>query len=180
MFAVTEYRVIVDWMGDEVVTLADLFPASLRAICVGINPSPVSVDAGHYYQGRLGKLFFARLVEAGVLAPFDGFGDDAAMAVGMGFTDVVKRPTARANGISAKEMRYGAELLCTKLRDISPPVVIFPFKKAAEAIVGSVRGNGWIDATFAGARLFVMPGPYESKATAAATLATLCTGLPGA
>ncbi len=54
-------------MGEQVTTLADLLRPGLRAVCVGINPSPVSVEAGHYYQGRLGQVFFARLREAGVL-----------------------------------------------------------------------------------------------------------------
>ena len=38
-------------MGNQVQTLADLFRHGLRAVVVGINPSPVSVAAGHYYQG---------------------------------------------------------------------------------------------------------------------------------
>jgi hypothetical protein len=52
------HRVTVDWMGHRVETLADLMRPGLRAVCVGINPSPVSVAAGHYYQARLGQAFF--------------------------------------------------------------------------------------------------------------------------
>lgn len=40
------------WMGEEVETLADLIPTEARVMCVGINPAPVSVTAGHYYQGN--------------------------------------------------------------------------------------------------------------------------------
>jgi hypothetical protein len=35
-----DHRVIVEWMGEQVETLADLFPVPLRAMCVGINPAP--------------------------------------------------------------------------------------------------------------------------------------------
>ena len=53
------HRVIEEWRGVEVETLEDLLRPGLRAVCVGINPAPVSVAAGHYYQGRLGQAFSA-------------------------------------------------------------------------------------------------------------------------
>jgi hypothetical protein len=43
MPGVTGHRVVVDRMGFEVETLADLLPAHPRAVCVGINPAPTSV-----------------------------------------------------------------------------------------------------------------------------------------
>jgi TDG/mug DNA glycosylase family protein len=161
-------------MGTEVETLADLFPAHPRAVCVGINPAPTSVAVGHYYQGRQGQRFFARLVQAGVLQPVsDGFEDDAAVAAGIGFTDVVKRPTARADEVSPDEVRRGRELLERKLSRTGARVLIFPFKTAAVALVGKFEGNGWLVGSFAGCRLFVMPGPYEKRASADSTIATL-------
>lgn len=54
-------------MGQEIETLADLIPDTPRAICVGINPAPPSVTAGHYFQGRQGQRFYARLRRAGLL-----------------------------------------------------------------------------------------------------------------
>jgi hypothetical protein len=68
-----------------------------------INPAPTSVQAGHYYQGNLGQRFFARLRQARLLEYVeDGYEDDAAFASGIGFTDVVKRPTARADEVSCR------------------------------------------------------------------------------
>jgi TDG/mug DNA glycosylase family protein len=65
-------------MGQRVQTLEDLLRPALSTVCVGINPSLVSVEAGHYYQGRLGKLFFSRLRRVAVLpAVLDGYEDDA-------------------------------------------------------------------------------------------------------
>lgn len=37
-----------DWLGEPVETLEDLLRDGLYAVCVGINPSPVSVETGHY------------------------------------------------------------------------------------------------------------------------------------
>ena len=59
------HRVIEEWMGEEVVTLAGLLRHGLQAVVVGINPSPVSVAAGHYNHGKSGQRFFAYLTRAG-------------------------------------------------------------------------------------------------------------------
>ena len=55
------HRVTEEWMGQPVETLEDLLRPGLRAVCIGINPAPTSVRAGHYYQGRLGQQFYERL-----------------------------------------------------------------------------------------------------------------------
>lgn len=167
--------VTVEWMGQLVETLDDRIPESPRAVCVGINPAPVSVAAGHYFQGRQGQRFFARLRQSGLL-PLDvsGFEDDFAMTRGIGFTDLVKRPTIRADQVTAIEMAHGIERLERKLTDLGGPTLIFPFKASARALVGDFKGNGWIpNRRFAGCELFVMPGPYEAKDSAEATIATL-------
>lgn len=40
--------------GEPIETLAELLQPGLRAVVVGLNPSQVSVDAGHYFQGPAG------------------------------------------------------------------------------------------------------------------------------
>jgi TDG/mug DNA glycosylase family protein len=68
-------------MGEDVITLANLLRRGLDAVGVGINPSPVSVAPGHYYQGPVGQRFLARLVTPGVLdLDGEGFEDDHALA----------------------------------------------------------------------------------------------------
>jgi hypothetical protein len=82
---------------EEVETLADLPPERGGLLFVGLNPSPVSVTAGHYHQGTLGRRFWSRLGQAGILppgAPAES-ADDALVAAGHGITDLLKRPTAR-------------------------------------------------------------------------------------
>ncbi len=162
-------------MGDRVQTLEDLLRPGLRAVCVGINPSPVSVEAGHYYQGILGQRFFGRLRYVGLLSlDCDGFEDDAAVASGVGFTDIVKRPTAKAAALSPAEFEHGQNLLEAKLEANRPELVIFTFKKAAESLFGSFSGNGFVpDLRLGHSEVFVMPAPYESNTTAYSTLDTL-------
>src|SRR5258706_15405434 len=61
------HRTTITVDGVAVETLADLPPLRDRILFVGLNPSPVSVEAGHYFQGRLGQLFWRRLITAEIL-----------------------------------------------------------------------------------------------------------------
>jgi TDG/mug DNA glycosylase family protein len=162
-------------MGQRVETLADLLRPGLRAVVVGINPAPVSVAAGHYYQGRAGQRLLGRLRKARVIPDDDGgFEDDTAFAAGIGFTDIVKRPTGRAEDLTDADFTHGRRLIEAKLGKVGVPLVIFAFKRAATAIFGEFAGNGFVEGlTLAGADVFVMPGPYESSATADTTLTAL-------
>ncbi len=158
----TGHRVTVDWMGEEVETLADLLRPGLRAVTIGINPAPKSVAAGHYYQGTYGQRFFGRLRKAGLLPDGAGFEDDRAFQAGIGFTDVVKRPTPTADQLRPGELEHGRALLEAKLSDVDAPLVIFVFKAAAQALLGALPSGfyGLVpDAKLGPARAFVMPGP---------------------
>lgn len=151
-------------MGQSVETLEDLLRPSLRAICVGINPAPASVAAGHYYQGRLGQQFYVRLRRAGVLPDGSGWEDDLAFEYGIGFTDIVKRPTAKAVEVRPEEFAHGRDLLRAKIEAAQPQLVIFTFKKTAEILFGRVARNGLISGReLGGSPVFVMPGPYAAR-----------------
>ncbi len=157
------HRVRERWRGEEIETLRDLLRPGLLAVVVGINPSIVSVDTGHYYQGRIGRRLWQRLCQAGLVPKSPRGGeDDAAFAAGVGFTDVVKRPTARANELPADEYRLGAQRVARRLEAARPKLVIFTYKRAAECLLGRFQGNGFLpNVTVADAPVFVMPGPYE-------------------
>lgn len=169
------HKIAMDWLGRPIQTLADLWPQEPKAVIVGINPAPVSVEVGHYYQGRMGQALFRRLRGAGVLSPTTrGYEDDQAVAAGIGFTDAVKRPTNSAAEVSHEELRAGTEALERKLGEREIPLVIFSFKKAATTLLGNFDDSGFLeDRTLGGASVFVMPGPYESTATAEKTLQNL-------
>lgn len=171
----SNHKATMDWMGAPIQTLADLWPQQPKAVIVGINPAPVSVELGHYYQGRMGQALFRRLRQAEVIPPIArGYEDDHAMAAGIGFTDVVKRPTVSASEVSREELSAGIAALERKLEEHSVPLVIFAFKQAAATLLGKFDGNGFVrDRSVGGASIFVMPGPYESAVTAQKTLRDL-------
>jgi double-stranded uracil-DNA glycosylase len=172
---VASHRIEEEWMGNIIITLEDLLRPGLRAVCVGINPSPVSVAAGHYYQGQLGQRFFGRLRRIGMLPEASGsFDDDVAFAAGIGFTDIVKRPSPSARGLAPAEFRHGRHLLEAKLDTIRPRLVVFTFKQAARVLFGSFTGSGFVSGLGLGqSQVFVMPAPFERRETADATLRAL-------
>jgi double-stranded uracil-DNA glycosylase len=168
------HGVTEEWLGQPVETLEDLLRPGLRAVCIGINPAPTSVRAGHYYQGRLGQQFYERLRRAGLLSRAPGWEDDLAFEHAIGFTDIVKRPTQKASDVHADEFAHGRDLLHAKLRAVEPRLVIFVFKKTAEVLFGPIAGNGLIrDLNIAAAPIFVMPGPYAPGGKVETRLAEL-------
>jgi TDG/mug DNA glycosylase family protein len=143
-------------------------------VCVGVNPAPLSVAVGHYYQGDLGKRFFERLRWVGLLPAEPGWEDDTGAGAGIGFTDIVKRPTARAEDVRQDDYEFGRAHLAKKLGEVGPQLVIFTFKRAAEKYFGDFEGNGFVRGLKIGsARVFVMPGPMEERQRAERTLRQL-------
>src|SRR6476646_8009775 len=123
--------------GELVETLADLPPLRDRLLFVGLNPSPVSVEAGHYHQGRLGRSFWRRLMLAGILppaTPIEG-ADDALVAAGHGITDLLKRPSPRDAATDA-ELTAGVGPLWQKIAIWRPGAIVFVYKRAASSAAG--------------------------------------------
>src|SRR3954471_24193367 len=112
--------------GRSVTTLADLPPARDRLLFVGLNPSPVSVAAGHYHQGRLGHTFWRRLMVASVIPPGSAIetADDALMAAGHGITDLLKAPTPRDDEPDAV-LTAGVGPLWQKIAIWRPAAIVF-------------------------------------------------------
>lgn len=150
--------------GDVANTLPDRPPAPGGVLLVGINPAPVSVAAGHYYQGRLGKRLWRRLERAGLLgSPVPGAEDDAFAAAGHGLTDLVKRPTESASDVRDAELREGAAALRDKVASWQPGLVLFVFKGAAAAALESDAVSPGIGPPIAGVPTFLLPGPYARR-----------------
>ena len=150
--------------GAPVDTLADLPPLRDRLLFVGLNPSPVSVTAGHYHQGRLGQTFWRRLMTSGVipLATAIESADDALMAAGHGITDLLKIPTARDEATDA-ELTAGVGPLWQKIAIWRPAAIVFIYKRAANSCAGRQLTESWghlPGIAMAGRPCVLMPGPY--------------------
>jgi TDG/mug DNA glycosylase family protein len=144
-------------------TLPDIPPKRRGVLLVGINPAPVSVAAGHYYQGRLGRRLWRRLEGLGLLEDaVVGAEDDAFARAGHGLTDLVKRPTSSRTELSEDEFSAGAEALRRKVREWKPKLVLFAFAEPARQLLGrDIRpGQG---PKLAGIPTFLLSGPYASR-----------------
>ncbi len=155
-------------VGDETVTtLADLPPRRDRLLFVGLNPSPVSVEAGHYHQGRLGRAFWSRLISATILprdTPIET-ADDALLAAGHGITDLLKAPTARDDATD-ETLTAGVGPLWQKVAIWRPAAVVFVYKRAAEIVAGRKLDERWGQlkgVALSGRPCFLMPGPYAPR-----------------
>ena len=150
--------------GVRVETLADLPPLRDRLLFVGLNSSPVSVAAGHYHQGRLGRTFWRRLMTAGVIpaaSPIET-ADDALMGDGHGITDLLKIPTARDDATDAA-LTAGVGPLWQKIAIWRPAAVVFIYKRGASTSAGRALTESWGQlpgVALAGRPCFLMPGPY--------------------
>ena len=168
------HRMAIEVDGVAVATLADLPPLRDRLLFVGLNPSPVSVEAGHYFQGRLGRLFWRRLMTAEILPPDTDIAsaDDALAAEGHGLTDLLKMPSPRDEATDAT-LRAGVGPLWQKVAVWRPAAVVFVYKRAAEIVAARPLPEPWgqlAGVALSGRPCFLMPGPYAPEAEVGAAL----------
>jgi len=166
-----------DWLGERIRTFRDLIPREPRALFVGLNPSPVSLAAGHYHQGRLGKRMWRRLEQSGLIPspPPGSYHDEWLFRLGFGLTDLVKRPSPSARDLTSRDFAHGRARLLALLQGAHPPLICFVYKLAAEQALDKrlPPGAGLLSARLEGAQVFLMPGPYSTNAEAGRILRTL-------
>lgn len=171
----------IEWMGESVLTLEDVWPERPRAMIVGLNPAPASVEAGHYYQGKSGQRQLLRLADAGLFRrPEFGstYFEPEALEAGVGFTDVVKRPTRGERDVSPEEIEFGRGVLNMELSLRGVPLVLCVFRHPVTALLGTSGAPGFqVRPTHWGARVFRMPGPFAAKAEVSQVMTELSRAL---
>lgn len=167
------------WMDEEILTLADIWPESPTAMIVGLNPAPPSVEAGHYYQGRAGQGQLRKLAAAGLFAlPTGRQFEEEALAAGVGFTDIVKRPTTGEDGVTKAEIAHGSQLLAEKLSARDVKLIVCVFRHPVKALLGIDGAPGMQEKrTSWGAQVFRMPGPYGKREAVERVMAQLTNSL---
>ena len=165
-----DHCVEIELDGRGVVTLADILPerAPLRVLFVGKTPSPASVEAGHYYQGRMGKGLWKRLDEFGILKAVPGeFGDDHLLTHGFGMTDLCKLPRPFGDEPVEREYVDGWERVSGLVTAYRPRILVFVYKGALDKVLHHSFGwdhkseygfNDDLMRTF-GRRVFAFPLP---------------------
>src|SRR5438034_8636468 len=97
-------------------TLPDYLKPKLKLVFIGINPGYYSAQVGHYYA-RPGNLFWWALSHSGLLPRELGPENDAELLeLGIGFTDVVKRPTHSSGDLRQDEFDAGVKQVLEKIQ----------------------------------------------------------------
>ena len=153
-------------------TLPDYLRPGLDIVLIGLNPSTRSVQAGRYFANPRNR-FWPAISASGLVDREVGPEDDAALLdVGIGFTDVVKRPTPQASGLTAADYRRDAPLLREKLLEYAPAIACFHGATGYRAYLRyaeDIKTAGEITLgrqafTIGNSVVFVLPNPSPANA----------------
>ncbi len=155
---------------EEFVTLPDHLREGLDIVFVGLNPSEYSVKIGRYFANPRNR-FWAALNGSGLVDCQVTLEDDAALVdQGIGFTDVVKRPTRQGSGLNSGDYRRWAPVLKDKLLRYKPRIACFhgvtgyaAYLKHAEGITEKAT-LGLQTRTIGASQVFVVPNPSPANA----------------
>jgi TDG/mug DNA glycosylase family protein len=167
-------------------TLPDLLRNGLDVVFIGINPSPYSVAQGHYFARKTNRFWpaFSRSTLSEPMRRALGVDrleprhDALLLDHGIGFTDVVKRPTARAGQLDPVEFADATRELVAKLETFRPRIACFhgmmgyrPFVRIhAPALAKPELGEQPL--RLGRTRLFVVPNPSPANAHASPEVQT--------
>jgi double-stranded uracil-DNA glycosylase len=168
------------------VTLPDLLRPGLKIVFVGINPSLFSAQRGHYFARTTNRFWpcFSRSVlslearQALGVETLKPEHDRVLPDYGFGFTDLVKRPTARADQLDPAELAAGVAKLTAKLERDKPRIACFHgitgFRYVHQALAGATPAPqlGEQPWRLGPSRLFVIPNPSPANAHATPVVQT--------
>ncbi|MBX3287280.1 MAG: methyltransferase domain-containing protein [Actinobacteria bacterium] len=135
--------------------LPDHVGPGMRLLCCGLNPSLHAADAGVGYVTGSNR-FWRAMAQAG-LATWDRDPRHLARVDRIGMTDLVKRPTARADELSTGEYREGVERLAELCRWLRPGAVAVVGLAGWRAAVDRRAAVGWQPDPLGGVPVYVLP-----------------------
>ena len=156
-------------------TLPDYLAPGLHIVSIGINPSLYSVERGFYFA-RPGNRFWPALNGSGLVAsplvPSREAVELLFRTYRIGFTDLVKRATARAAELAEADYRQGTRVLREKLARYAPAVAWFHGVSAYRLFLthgGTPRATlavGLQPERVGSTRIFVTPNPSGANPSA--------------
>jgi len=146
--------------------LGDPATQPLQLLFVGINPGLWTAAVNAHFARR-GNRFWPALHRAGITSTLvdasDGMPPDARaelLAKGVGITNLVPVATARADELTAEQLRDGGERLRRRVAELRPRVVAMLGLTAFREAFGVRKAPlGRSPDTFEGAELWLLPNP---------------------
>lgn len=163
-------------------TLPDILQTDLSLLSIGLNPSLPSVAAGFYFANPRNRFWTALNASTLLTEPVSPGPDSMQQLLereGLGFTDLVKRPTRGAGELRVQDYRQGAPGLRALIERYQPRYAWFHGKLAYKNFIRyagmETDGDDWgLQRQRMGeTRIFVTPNP--SPANAAFSLSDLVT-----
>lgn len=154
-------------------TLPDILTTDLNLLSIGLNPSLPSVAAGFYFanpRNRFWTALNASTLLSEPVSPGRGCMQQLLERDGLGFTDLVKRPTRGASELRVQDYREGALRLCALIARYQPRYAWFHGKLAYKNFIryGGIHAEGedWglQRQPMGGTRIFVTPNPSPANA----------------
>lgn len=156
--------------------MPDYLRDTLDIVLVGLNPGLYSAELGRYFAGKQNR-FWTALSASGLVPDPVGPGDEARLLdLGIGLTDVVKRPTRGIHELRAEEFHRGVRQLREKIARYRPRIVFFNgltgYRTCCETKPADV---GRQTERFGGAQVFALPStsPRNAHYTLAAIIAAM-------
>jgi double-stranded uracil-DNA glycosylase len=149
-----------DMLAARDLTIPDVAAPGLRVLFSGINPGLYSAATGYHFA-RPGNRFWPALHRSGFTPrQFDPSEQALLLDLGLGITNVVARATARADELTAEELREGGKELRAKAELLAPRwlavVGVTAFRTSfnlKNAVVGPQ------EVTCGATRIWVLPNP---------------------
>jgi double-stranded uracil-DNA glycosylase len=141
-------------------TIPDVIGPGLRVLFSGINPGLYSAATGHHFA-RPGNRFWPALYRSGFTPRlFRPEEQEELLELGLGITNVAPRATARADELTARELRDGGQELLAKAVRMRPAWLAVVGVTAYRTAFGQPRAAvGPQDLTAGRTRLWVLPNP---------------------
>ncbi|WP_269809384.1 G/U mismatch-specific DNA glycosylase [Streptomyces triticisoli] len=140
--------------------MPDVVADGLHVLFCGINPGLMTAATGHHFA-RPGNRFWPVLHRSGftprLLKPSE---QDELLSYGLGITNVVARPTARAEELTPEEYREGGRLLALKVARLRPRWLAVVGVTAYRAAFGDRKAQvGPQERIVGDTRVWVLPNP---------------------
>ena len=136
-------------------SLPDTVQPHMKLLISGLNPSHYSADAGVNFA-RAGNRFWPAALAAGIVTE-DRSLDLALADHGVGFTDLAKRATVRADEITASEFRSGAARVERLVAWTQPKAFVMVGLGGWRHAVDKHAKSGWQQDLFGGRPVYLMP-----------------------
>jgi len=163
---------------ERIQTLPDLLKDGLDVVFVGINPSIYSVERGHYFARPtnrfwpcLSRSILSRAArEALAVERLGPEHDRALLDHGIGFTDLVKRATAKASELAPSEFTPAVRRLLVKLERHRPRIACFHGVTGFRPVHYLLAGQsgeiklGLQDLLLGPTRVYLLPNPSGANA----------------